>query len=712
MVPVSFKRGTDKLASMAVRATTGGSVVGILVRKDIGGALAMICVAVLANYQIQQNSQTVDNEFIQTQSTTQEMVQQTASSYQQLLQNGNKRGKDALNKVTSDLTELLKRQNETSNQILTKSNQMLTDVLDLVQARKDAWNSIEKAQLNVIARIIVELLHIQQMSIQGGNVPRNTIRSEIEEFVNQGLQAARALSETSLSQAEQKLLAEFLSGHEIYSEHIELFLEMRDSLGNQSNQDDIEDVIFDLFDQLEVIEEHHESLLTMIVKAYQLTTDKGVETIEKGKLEGYATLRKAEVESQQKLNEESEQQAQEISSLQQQQKNDIDRQNSSQQESIIKLEAHQNESLQKLKDAAGERLYYLLAVIMIIMSLSFLFSFFSIRRFRKKVSVLENALLHLGEGGDLTRKTPLSGFAELDKLVDANQTANDKELLPLLNRVNKTAQDLTQVVEALNENSITLNDAKQQLTKNVNDVSTAIDHISQESLQVAESIQNTSEAATHGARIGGEAHEAMDSATNVIVELEKQLKDASTVVVKFGSLSERIQETLSQIKGIAEQTNLLALNAAIEAARAGEAGRGFAVVADEVRNLAEQSRNFTQEVGDLMQELMQGSNQATELINTDSNSAVMKVLETSRKAAVQLSQMVESQGNTVTQISNSAGKARDQGAVASKTMEHTETMKITTSQVESSVEMASKAAQDVKVMVEQLSNMLSKYTFS
>ncbi len=712
MVQLKLNRGPDSIAKVIAWIAMGGSVVGIFLRKDVGGTLAMICVAILAYYQIQQNSQTVDREFGQAQTTTQEMIQQTASSYQKLLQDGTQRSKEAIDKVTQDLTGLLNHQSEASGNVLAQSNQILTDVLDQVQTKKDAWNRIEKAQLNVITRIFKELLHLQQMSIQGGNVPRNTIRIEIEKIVKQGLQASQSLQATKLSDLEQNLLSEFLSEREIFLGHIELFLKMRDSLGSLNDRDDIEDVIYDLFDQLEVIQEQHQSLVGMIKQAHQLTRDTGETAVEKGKTEGMDVLRNTELENQQALTEASERQAKSITLLQQKQQSDIETQKVAQQKSINKLKAQQSESLVLLKQTAGERLFYLLLVILAFLVMTFFFSFFSIRRFKKRVGVLEKSLRHLGEGGDLTQKIPLSGFSELDTLVNANQAATDKELLPLLQRVNKTTQKLTLVVNSLDENSVTLHSAKEQLTENVNNVSTAIDQISHDSLQVAEIIQDTSEAAALGARIGGEAHEAMDSATHVIVELEKQLTDASEVVIKFGDLSERIQDTLSQISSIAEQTNLLALNAAIEAARAGEAGRGFAVVADEVRSLAEQSRRFTQEVGDLMHELMQGSNQATALINTDSNSAVMKVLETSRHAGDQLSQMVETQEKTVNQINESADKARDQGEMASKTLEQTETMKQSTSQVESSVEMAGKAAQEVKVMVDQLSNLLNKYIFS
>ncbi len=707
-----FSRNDGFVARVFVRIALGGSVVGIFLRKDVGGSLAMICVAVLGYYQIQQNTETVDKEFGQTQATTQEILQQTASSYQKLLQDGTRRNKDMVDTIKQDLTGLLNRQREASGEVLTQSSQILTNVLDLVQTKKDAWNDIEKAQLNVIARIIEELLHLQQMSIQGGNVPRNTIRSEIEEMVKDGLQATRSLQGAKLSDSEQQLLSEFLAEHKILSGHVESFLKMRDDLGNQSNRDDTEDIIFDLFDELEVIQEQHHLLVAMIVKAHRLTRDMGENAVEKGRNEGAEVLRKTEADNQRKLEDASAKLASSIALMQQRQNADVDQQNARQQKTVSGLEIQQMESLALLKEAAGERLVFLLVVISTVLVLTFLFSFFAVRRFKKTVRVLENSLRNLGEGGDLTQKISLSGFAELDTLVTANQTATDKELLPLLRRVSQTTAELAQVVNSLDGNSVTLQSAKEQLAENVNNVSIAIGRISNESLQVAESIQDTSEAAAQGARIGGEAHEAMHSATDVIVELEKQLTDASEVVIKFGDLSERIQDTLSQISNIAGQTNLLALNAAIEAARAGEAGRGFAVVADEVRSLAEQSRRFTQEVGDLMNELMQGSNEATALINTDSNSAVVKVLETSRLAGEQLSQMIESQQKTVSRITESAGRARDQGGMASKTLEQTETMKRSTSQVEASVEMAGRTAQEVKIMVDQLGGLLNKYTFS
>ncbi len=146
----------------------GKSVVGILIRKDFAATAALACVALLSFYQIQQNSQTVDETFVQTQAATAKMLQQSGKDYQQLLEGGMRRSEETILAITKELTLLLEDQRKTSSSVLGEVNSTLTGVLDTIQTKKDAWNTIEKSQLSVISRIFKELLHLQQMSLQGG----------------------------------------------------------------------------------------------------------------------------------------------------------------------------------------------------------------------------------------------------------------------------------------------------------------------------------------------------------------------------------------------------------------------------------------------------------------------------------------------------------------------------------------------------------------
>ena len=167
------------------------------------------------------------------------------------------------------------------------------------------------------------------------------------------------------------------------------------------------------------------------------------------------------------------------------------------------------------------------------------------------------------------------------------------------------AQSIVKVAEAVAEQSTLIDKAAESVAVISNSINTASDSAE----KTLENVESSAVSAKNG-------YTSVKSAIGQMENIDAKINEAAETVLKLGTQSKQIGEIVSTISDIAGQTNLLALNAAIEAARAGEQGRGFAVVADEVRKLAEQSQVAAKHIADLIREIQTQTTKAVEFMET------------------------------------------------------------------------------------------------
>ena len=258
--------------------------------------------------------------------------------------------------------------------------------------------------------------------------------------------------------------------------------------------------------------------------------------------------------------------------------------------------------------------------------------------------------------GDLTgeplAETGSDEFAELSASVNRMQ----KQLQELLQRISATSGELAEASERISQGTSHSAETSRQQTDQTNMVATAIHEMSATVMEVSQHSQAAATAAENANSTAKEGGTLVSHTLQIMQRIADSNHRIAERVTKLGESSQQVGKIAAVIDDIADQTNLLALNAAIEAARAGEQGRGFAVVADEVRKLAERTTNATKEIAQILEVVLEESRNTAHAMN-EGRQDVEEGLEGSRKAGESLERiigMATRVGDMVTQIATAA----------------------------------------------------------
>ena len=254
---------------------------------------------------------------------------------------------------------------------------------------------------------------------------------------------------------------------------------------------------------------------------------------------------------------------------------------------------------------------------------------------RKALEVAESIA-----GGNLSKVIEDDGKDEPARLISALSTMQTN----LRQTIQHIAGSATQLASAAEELSAVTEEASkglQQQNNEIDQAATAVNEMTAAVEEVARNAVSTSEASTQSNQAAREGRDRVVETVGAIQTMTQDVQNTSLLIEGLATQGRDIGKVLDVIRAIAEQTNLLALNAAIEAARAGEAGRGFAVVADEVRALAHRTAQSTQEIYKMVAGIQNGTGEAVQSMQ-QSNQRTHNTLELARAAGVALEQITQS----------------------------------------------------------------------
>ncbi|WP_429071804.1 methyl-accepting chemotaxis protein [Aeromonas veronii] len=331
-----------------------------------------------------------------------------------------------------------------------------------------------------------------------------------------------------------------------------------------------------------------------------------------------------------------------------------------------------------------------------------------IRQIRNPVMTLLEQTRQVA-AGNLTSQLDMKQFShdELGKLAQGfNEMQSNLRML-----VNEVSGSVVQLGAAAEEISAVAQQSANNMgaqQHELNQLATAMNEMQATVQEVARNTNDAASAATSASDTAAQGSETVNDSIGRIEKVATAIEETALVIRQLGDDSRNIGMVLEVIQGIAEQTNLLALNAAIEAARAGEQGRGFAVVADEVRTLAKRTQDSTSQINHIISELQQRANEAGVTMQ-QSQDMMSETVHRAREAGASIAE-ISSSVNSISHMNIQIATAtEEQGAVSEELNRNVVNISNASEEVATGAKQMAQACNDLNLLATQLQEVVRKF---